>query len=379
MKKKLLSLILIMTMLLSTMTVLGAGGDGTADDDMPPNPHISNADLAGEYTVGTIKEFIINTYSSGKTMDVQRELSIIGPEQVNDLQYKDKSTGEWLDISGYNTVVALANDVDRYVRATFNKEGIYRITFSLTNVETKQTTSAVRYATVKDGKITVSVKKPDVPLYTITIDGKAIALVEAGMKYTLPKDAKYGYYMAGDTSANDKMYRAGSEIEVSKSLNLTSVNELSLSVEKGAGIRVEGTAGIRFQANISSDNMKAIEAQSKIVTGMLITADDIYRNKNSELDLTKTYTMKNIINRGWYNKVSGTYCGSIINIAESNYIRKFIARAYAVITYEDSTTETIYSEMTEARSIQSVAQAVQKAGYPNLTEDQKKTIDNFAK
>lgn len=204
---------------------------------------------------------------------------------------------------------------------------------------------------------------------TVTVDGTEVA-VENG-KVTLG-DAEYGYY------ANGKMYKPGAEVEVTEDMAFTSVNTLSVARQNGAGIRYQGTAGIRFQATVASDNMAAVSSDA-ITEGMLITAKDLYEANGAALDLTSAYTTINVKNSGWYNGTEGTFCASICNIVESNYIRNFVAKAYVTITYTDGTSATVYSNVPEARSISYVATAVKNAGYPGIADEFKSVIDSFIK
>ena len=206
--------------------------------------------------------------------------------------------------------------------------------------------------------------------HTVSMDGIEIQ-VEEGNTITLG-EATYGYYCDG------KMYQPGTEITVTSDMTFTSVNELSVTVAQGAGIRVEGDAGIRFRAAVTTDNETALSSDA-ITEGMLITANDIYENNGSALDINSTYTLKNIVNSGWYLDQTGTYCASIVNIAESNYIRNFIAKAYVTINYEDGTSTTVYSNMSNVRSIAQVAQNLISAGdLGNYTAEQQAIINAFA-
>jgi hypothetical protein len=224
---------------------------------------------------------------------------------------------------------------------------------------------------------TESQKEPDKNIYTISVDGVDQS-VEEGQEYTFG-NAEYGYYDA----ENDVMYKPDTVVEVNSDITVTSVNDLSVDIARGAGIRVvadEKGAGIRYQAKITTTNDNVMESAGKqgtvIKAGMLITANDIYENKG-ELIVNAGYVVKDVENSGWYKNNTGTYCGSIVNIAESNYIRKFIARAYVTFTYSDGTKETVYSEMGDVRSIKKVAQAIQAAKYPGLSDEAKEIVDKY--
>lgn len=204
-----------------------------------------------------------------------------------------------------------------------------------------------------------------------TIDGEAVTVTNG--KITLG-DAQYGYY------CNGKMYKAGSEVEVTEDMAFTSVKELNITMAPGAGIRYIGDSGLRFQATITSDNMDAV-ASDAITEGTLITTSDIYNDgKNGELNLTYAKTKLNIVNSGWFNNQTGVYCGSVCKIAESNYKREFVARAYVTINYADGTSDTTYSNnMAPSRSIQKVAQLLIEDNYGGISEEYHSVIDNFAK
>lgn len=210
---------------------------------------------------------------------------------------------------------------------------------------------------------------PVVPETKVTVDGTEVA-VEDG-KVTLG-DAEYGYLCDG------KMYAPNTTVDVVDGMAFTSVNELSVTMANGAGIRYAGTAGIRFQASIASDNMDAVASEA-ITEGTLITAQDIYDAFEEELTLTYSHAKIDVKNSGWFNGQTGTYCGSICDVVESNYIRNFTARAYVTVNYENADAVTIYSNMGPARSISQVATAVKNAGYPGIPTESQSIIDSFIK
>ena len=212
------------------------------------------------------------------------------------------------------------------------------------------------------------VKKP-----SVQIDGKKVEISDG--KVTLG-DAKYGYLCDG------KMYAPKTTVKVVDGTTFTSVNELSVSMANGAGIRYkgneEGTGGIRFQASIKSDNMAAV-ASSAITEGTLITAKDINDAFKEELTLTYSHDKINVKNSGWFNGEIGTYCGSICRVNELNYIRDFTARAYVTVNYENADAVTIYSSMGPERNISDIAKEVKRQEYPGIAEEYWSVIDSFIK
>ena len=212
------------------------------------------------------------------------------------------------------------------------------------------------------------VKKP-----SVLIDGSKVEISDG--KVTLG-DAKYGYLCDG------KMYAPNRTVEVVDGMTFTSVNELSVTMANGAGIRYigneEGTGGIRFQARIASDNMAAV-ASSAITEGTLITANDIYDAFKEELTLTYSHDKINVKNSGWFNGQTGTYCGSICRVNELNYIRDFTARAYVTVNYENADAVTIYSSMGPVRNISDIAKKVKEQNYQGIEKKYWSVIDSFIK
>ena len=212
------------------------------------------------------------------------------------------------------------------------------------------------------------VKKP-----SVLIDGKKVEISDG--KVTLG-DAKYGYLCDG------KMYAPNTPVEVVDGMTFKSVNELSVTMANGAGIRYkgneEGTGGIRFQASIASDNMDAV-ASSAITEGTLITAKDIYDAFKEELTLTYSHAKRDVKNSGWFNGQTGTYCGSICRVNKLNYIRDFTARAYVTVNYENADAVTIYSNMGPARNISDIAKKVKEQNYQGIAEEYWSVIDSFIK
>ena len=212
------------------------------------------------------------------------------------------------------------------------------------------------------------VKKP-----SVLIDGSKVEISDG--KVTLG-DAKYGYLCDG------KMYAPNTTVEVVDGMTFKSVNELSVTMADGAGIRYkgneEGTGGIRFQARITSDNMAAV-ASSAITEGTLITAKDIYDAFKEELTLTYSHAKRDVKNSGWFNGQTGTYCGSICRVNKLNYIRDFTARAYVTVNYENAKAVTIYSNMGPARNISYIAKKVQEQNYPGIEKEYWSVIDSFIK
>ncbi|MFQ9515981.1 MAG: discoidin domain-containing protein [Eubacterium sp.] len=208
----------------------------------------------------------------------------------------------------------------------------------------------------------------------VSVDGED-EYVKPGSTYILG-NAKYGYYSEG------KMYPSGYEYTVDKDVSFTSVNELSVSIKNAAAIKTSAPTGLRFKATVQSDNMDAVAAQDAVTEGILLTTEDIYDQNGQMLKLESDYTKLIMSNSGWFKETEeseiGTYCGSVVNIYESNYERTFIARAYVTVTYADGSTENIYSDGITSRTVKYVAEQVIANGYVGILEGDKSLINTFA-
>lgn len=217
--------------------------------------------------------------------------------------------------------------------------------------------------------------------YTVSIDGTE-KQYEKGTTIAVPADGQ-GYYDVTKKVA----YAPGTELTVNENMTLKSI-KLSVTMTKGASIRLAAPTGLRFQTTVTSGNGIAADEilnSTTVTTGTLITSLDLYKANGKTLTKDSTYTVLDIANAGWFGeeskKETGKFCGSIIKIQSGNYYREFIAVGYATINYSNGVPKTVYAEVTEnnAKSIKHVAEMVQKseAYKNNYTDEQKAIIDKY--
>ena len=234
-----------------------------------------------------------------------------------------------------------------------------------------------KYNDIESKGVTAQVEVAANPV--VTIDGEAVDITDETL--TLG-DAKYGYY------CNDKMYRPGTTLKVTKNMEITSVNTLELSMAYGARIRLDEPSGISFKCVINCDNEKALESDA-ISEGILITTQDYFEKNGSTLDLDSDYTVVDVENTNegenkWCNKSKDKFefYGSLVKLSESNYTRPFISKGYVTITYTDGSNEIYYTGLSEVRTIQYIAQCViddENGDYfSSYTEEQQALIKKFA-
>lgn len=228
--------------------------------------------------------------------------------------------------------------------------------------------------------------------YTVTINGTKVGSAEPGDTYTLPIEAKYGYY---DT-VNKVIYKAGSVITVNDDVNLVSITDVSVKMYNGAAIRIDANqetpGGIRFKASVDVTCGVAEykdEITNKVQAGTLITTKDILDAKNDvEYNVENVNNIGKVLdvkNTGWLDERTHSYSASLIKIVKANYDRYFVAKAYVKVPYDNAASEYVYSADGDSyansveRSISDVAKAIKGNGeYDGITDDTiKSLIDSF--
>ena len=216
--------------------------------------------------------------------------------------------------------------------------------------------------------------------YTVSIDGTE-KTYEEGDSISVPTEGQ-GYYDVTKKVA----YAPGTELKVNENMTLKSI-KLSVTMTKGASIRLAAPTGLRFQTTVTSGNGIAADEilnSTTVTTGTLITTLDLYTTHGNTLTKESTYTVLDIANNGWFGeeskKETGKFCGSIIKIQKENYGREFIAVGYATINYSNGDPKTVYADVTESngKSIQGVAQKIKDSNkFDGYSAEQKDIINKY--
>lgn len=231
-----------------------------------------------------------------------------------------------------------------------------------------ENTIKIKYA---GGEATVIIKNENETIYTVSIDGTE-KQYEEGATIAVPADGQ-GYYDVTKKVA----YAPGTELKVNENMTLKSI-KLSVTMTKGASIRLAAPTGLRFQTTVKSENGIAADEilnSKTVTTGTLITTLASYEHNGNTLTRDSKYTFLDIANDGWFNDgtktETGKFCGSIIKIKKENYGRKFIAVGYATINYSNGGSKTVYANVTanNAKSIAYVAEQVKKSEAYNKYKD----------
>ena len=221
---------------------------------------------------------------------------------------------------------------------------------------------------------------PEATKYTVSIDGTE-EQYEEGATITVPAEGQ-GYYDVTKKVA----YAPGTKLTVNENMTLKSI-KLSVTMTKGASIRLAAPTGLRFQTTVTSGNGIAADEilnSPTVTTGTLITTLDLYKTNGKTLTKDSKYNFLDIANDGWFNDgtktETGKFCGSIIKIQSGNYDREFIAVGYATINYSNGDSKTVYAEVTEnnAKSIKYVAEKVQASDkFSGYSPEQKDIINKY--
>ena len=240
-----------------------------------------------------------------------------------------------------------------------------------------ENTINIKYA---GGEATVIIKNENETIYTVSIDGTE-KQYEEGATIAVPADGQ-GYYNVTKKEA----YATGTELTVNENMTLKSI-KLSVTMTKGASIRLAAPTGLRFQTTVKSGNGIAADEilnSTTVTTGTLITTLDLYEANGKTLTKDSKYNFLDIANNGWFNDgaktETGKFCGSIIKIQSKNYGRAYIAVGYATIKYSDGSSKTVCADVTEnnAKSIAYVAGKVKDSEkFSSYSSEQQNIIINY--
>lgn len=240
-----------------------------------------------------------------------------------------------------------------------------------------ENTINIKYA---GGEATVIIKNENETIYTVSIDGTE-KQYEEGATIAVPADGQ-GYYDVTKKLA----YAPGTELKVNENMTLKSI-KLSVTMTKGASIRLAAPTGLRFQTTVTSGNGIAADEilnSTTVTTGTLITTLDLYKANGKTLTKDSKYNILDIANNGWFNDgaktETGKFCGSIIKIQSKNYGRAYIAVGYATIKYSDGSSKTVCADVTEnnAKSIAYVAGRVKDSEkFSSYSSEQQNIIMNY--
>lgn len=342
---------------------VGSRKIGTVPENKTFNISDLNVEEGKEYTFGVTSVNTENIESiKATTKYTVPVLSAPAAPQGLVFELNNSKTGYLIKFAN----VQGATSYKFYVDRTFKKEVAASgetITIDELGIELGKTYKFGVSAVNSNGESTVSELEVQVPAieYAITLDGKKITDISYGNTYKLSNNEQ-GYYDVDKKVA----YAPETVITVKSDMNLMSI-DLNVEMQNGASIRFKDPTGLRFQTKITSNNNLSLDEilnnGTVIKTGTIITTSTILGENgvvNDEFVKDNSKLKLDITNSGWYGNTVGTFCGSIVNIAESNYTTDFVGVGYVTIKYTNDNVKpkTIYASSNNIRSVATVAQNI---------------------
>ena len=189
------------------------------------------------------------------------------------------------------------------------------------------------------------------------------------------------------TSNKDTITTVSSAALVEKTADETYVSD-AVALLPGAQVRYNAPTGLRFITRVNTSLVTELETvgATNIHYGTLIVPEDYLIDTEFTKAALAGKTILDIEYSGQaVAEESKDYFemkAAIVNIKESNYARKFVARAYVTYTIggQEYTTYSDYNLVDNSRSVQFVAGALMDdtEAYNALTETQRQSVAKFA-
>ena len=255
------------------------------------------------------------------------------------------------------------------------------------------------------------VKVVPVPYWIVTIDGEQSGdPIEDGKNYTFPRGsdaAKIGYISVN----GGPIYEPGATVgPIHENRDYISIDRIDIKKQNGAAmyfnVNDKDNKGIAFGTEFSIYDQKGnlidkrknefanIYKSEGFKVGTLITPYDVFGEFfDGEIDLSSVQKAKDAGHPNYiYNVMNDrtfmrndktdanpyeTYRAGIVGISDFNIPRVFIARAYAwVETVGGETTDPIYADYSDTRSIKEIATNIKNNGtYGKYENWEQKIID----
>ncbi len=216
--------------------------------------------------------------------------------------------------------------------------------------------------------------------FDVTIDGNTYSTSSWGEYLSLPESQEVGFVSYTD---GINTYQPGDLICVKDNLNLTTLSTGSISMQKGAAVRFNQVAGLRFTTKLDVNNIDLLKSVGyKVTLGTLIAPIDLLDSADSLTFDSQKYL--DVVTSGYYNESQGTIVGSIVSIKEENYERKFVGRGYIKIEKEGEDTKVFYASLNEtdnARSIYAISSLILEDDFllSSYTKEQVELLRIWAK
>lgn len=314
------------------------------------NKHYGYSSGDSGYVSGN--DLILNTSIAGIDRPIAQD---VYNTTVSDKTYYEGDSAATVTLpSGYaledNTATLAAGENN--LAATYTISDYYgkEATVNCTVKVTAEDTNKVTLKNSKGAVIDTKYLKSSESTYTLITVDKDSGLTE-------------GNTFVGWFDSNNNLYPAGYEMTITGDTELT-LAEISFALD-GAYLRVAENGGMRYIAQLASDQKDAILAKSAWY-GVILPKDRI----ESDIASAITDSDKVKLTDGHVKVVDGQSNGyfALTNILVSNYSRTFTATSYLEVSYNNDTTGKIFTE-TKDRSVIEIAYAAYNSS--DVSEDVK--------
>ena len=250
----------------------------------------------------------------------------------------------------------------------------YSKTASLTwskNEVSKDGTLSLQAVTFGERTFTVTTNLSE-KSYTLVVNGERTEVKTLEDTVTLQSQVLEGKAFIGWTISGleNKLYPANYNYKVVNGDTLTAVF-VAFDMADGAGIRKAEPYGLRFVSGYNTTEFETISEYATVGT-LIVPTDSLDGKEINHTNFTPDETMLDILGdkllsaaaaqmalNEKYSEDYTYYTGTISDLQEANFARKFSARAYVKVTYADESVAYFYSVYDEnnARSAYDVAVA----------------------
>jgi hypothetical protein len=232
-------------------------------------------------------------------------------------------------------------------------------------------------------EVVVSVLEKAQMKYTLIVNGVSTEKTTTAEKVVLETQALDGKVFMGWTISGleNKLYPANYEYTVVDGDTLTAVF-VAFDMADGAGIRKTAPYGLRFVSGYNTADFAAISEYATVGT-LIVPTDTLNGKEINHTNFTANETMLDIagakllsaeaaqkaLSEEDYSADNTYYTGTISDLKEANFARKFSARAYIMVTYADGTETYFYSDYDETNNARSAYDVAKAAQVNNETGD----------
>ena len=214
--------------------------------------------------------------------------------------------------------------------------------------------------------------------YLFTLSEGHIVLIEGNFDYSGVDEAYKAYVakVATNATINGKV--------ISEPIGPLEVTSTML---EGAEIRLSEVKGIRFVTKLDATKIADLRAEGATVEyGTLIAPENLLNGAELTFDLDESkYVDVPYKAEEWHKGVEGQIAGSLVEIKDTNIAREFVGRAYVKVT-KDGNTTTTYADYASndvannTRSLAYVADALKgdTENYDKLNDTIKALVDEWA-